>query len=121
MDNAYASARRLLTIVTMLSLAFPTLARPLLVAPKQRLSVPLPAQYPGWATAYGPLAIDGDSLLVSASHFGETASERAAGVYLFQRTANGTWNYVKPLFEAAITYYPEPLISGNLATVRNDT
>ena len=122
MDNAYARARRLLTIVAMLSLAFPTLARPLLVAPKQRLSVPPPEQYPGqWVTTYGPLAIDGDSLLVSASHIGETASDRVAGAYLFQRAAGGTWSYVKPLFEAEGTSLPIPLLSGNLAIVQNYT
>src|SRR4051812_22167027 len=117
MNDACAGARRILTIATLLLTGYPALARPLLVPPKQRLSVPqlVQEQSPGdWPTIYGAVAIDGDSLLVSARRVINTNGDRSEGVYLFQRAASGTWSYVKPLVEGA-NYYP--LINGNLAVV----
>jgi hypothetical protein len=118
MDNAYARARRILTIAALLSVACPLFARPLLVPPKQRLTLPRLVQetYPGeWPTAYGAAAIDGDTLLTHAIRYSDNQGNRTEGVYLFQRAANGTWSYVKPLVEGVTGY---PLVNGNLATVQ---
>ena len=117
MDNAYARVRRLLTLAALLSAALPIAARPLLVPPKQRLSVPRliqeqsPGQYP---TYYGVAAIDGDTLLVNARRVVNSDGIREEGVHLFQRGADGTWAYVKELHVGS----GGPLLNGDLATVQ---
>jgi hypothetical protein len=121
MNYAYALTRRLLTLATLLAASCPIIARPLLVAPKQRLAIPQliqgsnPGDYP---TYYHAAVVDGDSLLVSASRVVDTDGNRSEGTYLFQRGANGRWAYVKPLVEGPMG---NPLINGNLATVQVST
>jgi hypothetical protein len=115
MDIAYARARQILTFAALLLAASTTLARPLLLAPAQRLTVPTRAP-DAWPNAYGYTAIDGDSLLVATGRFTSNFDDRVDGVFLFQRDAAGKWNYVKPLYEGAV--YGFPLLNGNLATVQ---
>jgi len=115
MDNAYGRGRRLLTLVALLSAACPILARPLLVPPKQRLTVPTLVT-PSSPTTYGYPAIDGDTLLVQTMRYTGNDLERVEGVHLFERGANGVWSYVKPLMEGQNGY---PLVNGNLATIQS--
>lgn len=107
-------------LVSLLVLVLPlaTLARPLLIPPK-RLQMPLPAEegYPGqWGPEYGYMAIDGDTVLVSARRTLDTQGTTTVGVYIFQRAADGNWNYAGALVEG-LQPFPLVHVNGNVATV----
>src|SRR4051812_3687143 len=112
MSDAYARARRLLTLAALLSATVPIAARPLLVAPKQHLDIS--AEWRGSTTSLAP-SIDGDTLLVSANRPTDTDGGRVDGVHLFQRGTDGTWRYVRALEEGQAG---TGLVNGNLATVQ---
>ena len=97
-------------------------ARPLLVAPQRpRLPSLVQEEYPGqYPTYYAHPVIDGDTMLVNASRVINANYERREGVYLFQRSASGQWNYVRPLIEN-ILYPATALINGDLALVQTYT
>ncbi len=117
MDIVSARTRELLTLAALALIAPACWARPLLVPPKH-LDLPLP---PG-AQAGGPFdpdyraaAIDGDTVFVAANRAITATNDRVNGVYIFQRAANGNWNYAGPLVEGQLG---APLLNGNLATVQ---
>ena len=60
------------------------------------------------------VAIDGDTVMASAQRSIST-SERVNGVYVFQRAADGRWNFQAPLTEGS--QYPE-LENGSLYSKR---
>ncbi len=115
MNIACARASRMLTIAALAFFAHACWARPLLVAPKH-LELPLPpgAQPGQFPPEFGPPAIDGDTVLVGARRAINTNNVYIDGVYIFQRAANGTWNYAGPLVEGN---RGNPFLDGNLAAV----
>ena len=59
-----------------------------------------------WVATGGPFdpnyaapVIDGDTVLVAANRAINAMNDRIDGVYIFQRAANGNWNYAGPLVE----------------------
>jgi hypothetical protein len=95
------------------------MARPLLVPP-QNLSVPLAGvpQYEGHlAPMYSSVAIDEGTLLVNARRPVDSDSQNdITGVYIFQRNAEGRWNYAGVLTEQ---WSGDVHLDGNVATVRD--
>ena len=86
-------------------------ARPLLIPPKH-------LQLAG-AIEYRSVAVDGDTLLVGANR--AINADNVTGVYIFQRAANGDWNYSGPLVEGLPNSSMVVLLQGNLAVVNHTT
>ena len=107
-------------VVSLLALLLPlaALARPLLVPPKH-LQLPLPAAeaYPGqWGPEYGDVAIDGDTVVVAARRTLDTSGSTTIGAYVFQRAADGKWNYAGALAEG-LQSFPLVFVQGSVAAV----
>src|SRR5262245_51392237 len=109
--------KRLVSLLVVL-LPLVAVSRPLLVPPKHlELPLPAPEGYPGqWGPDYFGVAIDGDTVLASARRTIDTNSDTVTGVYVFQRSADGSWNYAGPLFEGADPYPAQVLLNGAVAT-----
>ena len=110
--------RRIIAIVVLTLAAQACWARPLLVPPKH-LQLPVPAGTrsgdPYYAPEFGVPAIDGDTVLVGARRAINANNDRIDGVYIFQRNADGNWNYAGPLFEGQ---RGRAWLNGSLAAVQ---
>jgi hypothetical protein len=118
MNFAYSGARQLLTVAALVLVVSAAWSRPALVAPT-RVQVPylIEPQYPGqYLHNYGPPAIDGDTLLAPASRVVNDQYDRRDGVFLFQRDAAGTWNFVRTLVDDVSA---NVAINGNLGVVQS--
>src|SRR5690349_18199847 len=105
-----------LVILVLTAICALAQARPLLIAPTH-LQIPLPAtpEYPSqYQTLFAHIAIDGDFVLVAANRATNTSGGRTDGVYIFQRAADGAWNYGGALVEGQ---QGMPVLGGNVATV----
>ena len=96
-------AIRLILGISLLASCIPiALARPLLIPPKRLV---MPDEIGG--VNIHSVAIDGDTVMASAQRWIST-SELVNGVYIFQRAADGRWNFQAPLTEGA--QFPERVL-----------
>ena len=80
------------------------LARPLLIPPKHLVVPQCCEPFQVGEPIINSVAIDGDTVMASALR-SISLNERVNGVYIFQRAADGSWNFQAPLTEGA--QFPE--------------
>ena len=94
--------------VSLLASCIPiALARPLLIPPKHLVVPQCCEVFEVGEPNISSVAIDGDTVMASAQRSIST-SERVNGVYIFQRAADGSWNFQAPLTEGS--QFPESVL-----------
>lgn len=105
--------------VSLLATCMPiALARPLLIPPKHLVVPQCCEVFEVGEPNISSVAIDGDTVMASAQRSIST-SERVNGVYIFQRAADGSWNFQAPLTEGS--QFPESvLLNQDIAVVTSN-